>query len=188
MTLPTGVSHGYDRFSQTIGFVVFISTHSLSLLCFALYLLLYGHLIVSKITQSTSSIDSSHATRILPILHRINSIMTICTLCYFFRISLIFIKLYSIFFDQNGILPSLSPPLWYATTDVLPSLLPNLSFLYVMKITSIPPNSGENNPLPSYHNRSWYYQDEDSSNPLYRQSEFRGSFRSTLHLDRRLLP
>jgi hypothetical protein len=186
-----GVSRGYYQFTDTVGFIFLLLTHSLSLLFFALYLLTYGQLIKSKITQPfTSSVDSSNVTRILQILQRINSIMTICSLCYSFRIAVMSIKLYALFFDRENVIPTLTPPVWFLITDILPTLLPNLSFLYVMKIASISSDisssAGEASALPSYHNRSWFYQDVESSSPLIRESEIRGSL-PTQHLGRRLL-
>jgi hypothetical protein len=180
-------SRGYKQYIKTIGFILFLFTHSLSLLAFSLYLLVYGHLIKSKITQpstSSSSLDHSpsNIARILIILQRINWIMTTCGSCYAFRISMIFLKLYSLLCHADDIIPPLSPSLWFVITDLIPSLLPNLCFLYVMRITTLPPSplsSSSPDVSPSeheerlltagYHNRSWFYQDTESIN-LERES------------------
>lgn len=82
------------------------------------------------------------------------------------------LKLYAVLFDKDHLIPNLSPPLWILITDIIPSYLPNLSFLYVMKISSIPSNDNDQSVgLPSYHVRSWYYEDEETYRSSERQSQ-----------------
>lgn len=156
-------SRGYKQFSETIGFVLILFTHSLSLFFFAIYMILYGYLINFKILQGDPfTLSNPNLARVLLILKRITLIMTICSICYGFRISVMSLKLYALILDKDQLVPKLSPTLWILFTDILPTFLPNLSFLYIMKISNIPRHDVDQINIPSDHLRSWFYQDEEA--------------------------
>lgn len=132
-----GITRGYDGFSHSLGFVILLGVHSVSLLMFSIYLLSYGYHIKNKITPTKSNSSSrtlstyspEYLTRILETVHRINTIMFICITCYLFRVSIMFLKIYTVSSDNHGIIPHLTILVWFLITDILPVLPPVSDYL-----------------------------------------------------------
>lgn len=141
-----GLSGSYKKFSHTIGFIILLGVHSISLLLFSIYLLAYGYHIKSKILPPNSKINSlssssspststrlnyspEYLARVLETTNRINTIMFLCIVCYFFRVAIMFLKVYTIFFDDQHLIPHLTKLIWFLITDLLP-VLPPVSKIY----------------------------------------------------------